>query len=130
MSGRATARAVVLLTACVVAPSGASGHAGHTQREPWDVCAPLTLGAPCAWQDAQHDLHRGTCRDVAHALMCVRNKPIVRAEAPTPTPTAPAPAAFSWTAAAAGGVAFVGVLGASAFSRRRRRDAEPRTRGL
>ena len=128
MSGRATARAVVLLTACVVAPSGASGHAGHTQREPWDVCAPLTLGAPCAWQDAQHDLHRGTCRDVAHALMCVRNKPIVRAEAPTPT--APAPAAFSWTAAAAGGVAFVGVLGASAFSRRRRRDAEPRTRGL
>lgn len=123
-------RALFVVAVGLAAPSGANAHAGHTQREPWDVCAPLTLGAPCAWQDAQHDLHQGTCRDVAHALMCVRNKPIVRAEAPTAAPAPTPTAAFPWAAAGAGGVAFVAVLGASAFSRRRRGDPGPRTHGL
>ena len=67
----------VLGAACLLAgTSRALAHSGHSQREPWDVCKPLTLGEACSWERADHMIASGTCRRVGEALMCVRQHPL------------------------------------------------------
>ena len=57
----------------------ALAHDGHTDRAPWDACSGRSLGERCAWDDAAHDLHIGTCRGVVQSLVCVRNRPVLSA---------------------------------------------------
>jgi hypothetical protein len=51
-------------------------HDGHTDRAPWDACNDHALSEACAWQDAAHRSYDGTCRSVADALICVRQRPV------------------------------------------------------
>ncbi len=62
----------------------ASAHQGHSDRAPWEACDDRALGAPCHWENEAHALHIGTCRSVADALVCVRQRPIVRVEPSRP----------------------------------------------
>lgn len=63
-------------------PSSAHAHQGHTDRAPWEACAEKALDDACEWTDRSHARYIGTCREIADALMCVRNRPIVPADAP------------------------------------------------
>lgn len=73
----------VCATACLAtllwAPPIAHAHQGHTDRAPWDACATRVLDDPCEWTDRAHARYIGTCRQVADALLCVRNQPVVLA---------------------------------------------------
>ena len=70
--------ALLLWLTLAVAP--ASAHAGHGPSAPWDLCAEAALGDRCAWENAEGDLYRGSCRSMSGALVCVRDQPILRAE--------------------------------------------------
>lgn len=70
-----------LLALALALPATASAHAGHVDPAPWAACEHEDLGASCAWEDSARSLYRGTCRSMSDALVCVRNQPIVRAEA-------------------------------------------------
>lgn len=93
-------RVIPAILLCVTL--AADAHDGHTDRAPWDVCAASDLGAVCAWESAQHELHQGTCRQIGGARMCVRNKPVVH-EA-----RGAAPRAALWTGAGMAGIAAIG----------------------
>lgn len=69
------------LLATLLLPSAGWAHAGHTDRQPWDVCAGQSLGSNCSWIAGDHTLRAGSCREIGGALMCVRTKPIVPAAA-------------------------------------------------
>lgn len=74
----------MVASAILLAPSFADAHQAHTRTEPWDVCADAELGDDCQWEDSEHLLYIGTCREVSEALMCVRHRPIVRPEEVSP----------------------------------------------
>lgn len=65
------------LLAALLLPAMGWAHAGHTDRQPWDVCAGQPLGSDCSWIASDHTLRAGSCREIGGALMCVRTKPIV-----------------------------------------------------
>ena len=58
----------------------AQAHDAHGTGRAWEACAQNALGDRCAWRDATEDLYQGTCRSMGGALVCVRDRPIVRAE--------------------------------------------------
>jgi hypothetical protein len=62
----------------------ASAHQGHSDRAPWEACDDRALGSPCHWENEAHALHIGTCRSVADALVCVRQRPVVRVDPARP----------------------------------------------
>lgn len=86
----------------------AAAHAGHGPSEPWEACAASALGDACAWENAQRDLYRGTCRSMSGALVCVRKQPILRAADREPR-----------SAAGVGIGVGLGLIGAVAWRRRR-----------
>jgi hypothetical protein len=61
----------------------AAAHAGHTDRAPWDACDDHKLGDVCSWENDAHDQHIGSCREIGGDQMCVRNRPVIKAEAKT-----------------------------------------------
>lgn len=112
MTGR---HAVALVAGLLLWPALAAAHAGHTDRQPWDVCAAQTLGADCRWTGADHAERIGTCRDIGGALMCVRNRPIVPEEATTPTTDNEPP---GWLRAAVGTLCAAALLWLAVRTRR------------
>jgi hypothetical protein len=71
---------ITLAALLAAAPVGA--HAGHSNRAAWDACAGRASGAPCAWQDDQHNRAVGTCRQFGVAMLCVRQRPMIPAPMP------------------------------------------------
>lgn len=98
--------ALALLLTLVGAPAAA--HAGHGPAAPWDLCAESDLGDACAWESAERDLYRGTCRSMSGALVCVRNQPIIQGAARQRA---------RWVSAA--GLAGAALMGALAWRLRR-----------
>ena len=80
------------LLAVLLLPAAGWAHAGHTDPQPWDVCAGQPLGSDCSWTAADHTLRAGSCREIGGALMCVRTKPIVPAATGPSEPVAQAQA--------------------------------------
>lgn len=66
-----------------LATSTAWAHAGNLDQAPWHACEGLSLSTTCSFENAAHDVHRGTCRSVADTLVCVRNRPIEHPAATT-----------------------------------------------
>lgn len=64
----------------------AVAHQGHTSTLAWDACTTHTLGEVCEFETDHQEIHIGTCRSMSGELLCVRNRPIVRAE-PRPAPS-------------------------------------------
>lgn len=58
----------------------ADAHGGHHNPVAWRACDAHPLGAQCSFLDGAHARHRGTCRSISGALLCVRNRPIEPAE--------------------------------------------------
>jgi len=112
MTGR---HAAALVAGLLLWPAHAAAHAGHTDRQPWDVCAAQTLGADCRWTGADHAERIGTCREIGGALMCVRNRPIVHAGAALAPPSDAPPA---WLRIAVGGLGAASVLWLAVRARR------------
>ena len=54
-------------------------HAGHSHKAPWDACKDKQKESICSYQNGEHDLFQGTCQYFSDSLMCVRNKPIIKA---------------------------------------------------
>ncbi len=88
----------------------AAAHAGHTDRAPWEACDDHKLGDSCSWENDTHDQHLGTCREIGGDQMCVRNRPIVRADAAAPPDPLP-----RWLGAT---LATMGVVGIGLALRR------------
>ena len=78
---RATGNIPVVAIALIALLCSATGraHSGGGNRLQWEVCASSELGERCEWTDARGSLYRGTCRRISGALMCVRNRPIIKA---------------------------------------------------
>jgi len=53
-------------------------HDGHNSPVPWQACDNKHPGDPCEYSNTSQDLYRGSCREVEHKLLCVRNQPIVK----------------------------------------------------
>lgn len=64
---------MLLLTTFVYA------HDGHLSDKPWAACDDSELGDQCSYTSEVGDGYHGTCRAVSEHLICVRNKPIVKA---------------------------------------------------
>ena len=110
------------LLAVLLLPAASWAHAGHTDRQPWDVCAGQPLGSDCSWTAADHTLRAGSCREIGGALMCVRTKPIV----PAAAEEVANPSARVWPWVAGGGLLLF--AGATWVRAKQRRNA-PRTQG-
>lgn len=106
--------AVVLLAS---ASRPALAHSGHTDRAPWDACSGRSLGERCAWDDAAHDLHVGTCRSVAQSLVCVRNKPVISAAQTQASPRGEGPKSPRGAGSAALALLVGSAVGAIALGR-------------
>ena len=71
--------ATAALAAAALAPIGAaSAHADHVHAAAWTACEAATLADACEYADHHENVHRGSCRLVSDALLCVRNRPIER----------------------------------------------------
>lgn len=73
--GKALMRLV--LFALLALPLPAFAHGGTTSRVPFEICEEQELGQSCEWDNGHGSLSIGTCRGVAPALRCVRNRPLV-----------------------------------------------------
>lgn len=105
------------LLATLLLPATALPHAGHTDRQPWDVCAGQPLGSDCSWIAGDHTLRAGSCREIGGALMCVRTKPIVPASPEASVTNSPS-TAWPWVA---GGMLMLVVSAMATLRARRRR---------
>ena len=59
--------------------NAAIAHNGHGDELPWLACVEHVKNAPCEYSNSHGDLYRGHCKLFSGALMCIRNKPIIRA---------------------------------------------------
>ena len=109
------------LLAALLLPAASWAHAGHTDRQPWDVCAGQPLGSDCSWTAADHTLRAGNCREIGGALMCVRTKPIVPAPQVVVNPSA---RVWPWVTGGAL-LLFAGAI----WVRAKQRRNGPRTQG-
>lgn len=57
----------------------AQAHNGHGDELPWQACSASEKNTPCEYTNSHGDIYQGNCKLFGDALMCVRNKPIVRA---------------------------------------------------
>ncbi|MBO1254726.1 hypothetical protein J3L16_03375 [Alteromonas sp. 5E99-2] len=57
----------------------AQAHNGHGDELPWQACSTSEKNTPCEYTNSHGDIYQGNCKLFGEALMCVRNKPIVRA---------------------------------------------------
>ena len=55
-------------------------HEGHGHKAQWEACDKKQKEDTCSYTNGEHDLFQGTCQYFNEALMCVRNKPIVKAK--------------------------------------------------
>lgn len=69
----------LLGVACILC-SPSFAHEGHGSKEPWDACATTKIHDQCSFSNADGDIYQGTCKKFNDALMCVRNRPIIRAK--------------------------------------------------
>jgi len=60
--------------------SAAHGHEGVVSSAPFKACQNLEKKAECSYENDHGDLYIGSCRLFNTQLMCVRSKPIVKAE--------------------------------------------------
>lgn len=71
--------------------SPAYAHENHNEA-PWAACEAQQQNSSCEFSDGHGDLYRGSCQVFSDSLMCVRNQPIVRADAPASKTTKSDPA--------------------------------------
>lgn len=55
-------------------------HQGSHDDAPIVVCKEKKLTNQCEYNNHAGDIYRGTCRSFSDTLMCVRNKPIIKAK--------------------------------------------------
>ena len=58
----------------------ATAHNGHGDELPWQACANARKNDACEYTNSHEDKFIGNCKLFSKALMCVRNKPIIRGE--------------------------------------------------
>ncbi len=105
MSAARLALTVVVFVLVLGLPSPASAHdSGDGNAFMWRACDGRQLDDTCAFQNAEHDLYRGTCQSMSNALVCVRNQPIERAALQLPnsmaSSNAQSPRWWQWLAMA------------------------------
>lgn len=54
-------------------------HEGHIHKAPWEACEKKQKEDNCSYVNGDNDLFRGSCQYFSNKLMCVRNKPIIKA---------------------------------------------------
>ncbi|AWB58691.1 hypothetical protein [Colwellia sp. Arc7-D] len=59
----------------------ASAHDSHTHSAPWQACESKQKSAQCSYTNGENDLFKGSCQMFSETLMCVRNQPIIHADA-------------------------------------------------
>lgn len=64
----------------VLASCAAVAHDSHLNDAPWHACDEKQLDDVCAYENADHDVYRGSCRTASAALICVHNLPIEKSE--------------------------------------------------
>lgn len=60
---------------CLLTPV-AGAHDSHTDDAMFRACDGKQLGTECSFENAHHDVFRGSCRSMSDTLVCVRNRPI------------------------------------------------------
>ena len=71
--------AVVFVLGLGLTPSASAHDSGDGNAFMWRACDGRQLDDACAFQNAEHDLYRGSCQLMSNVLVCVRNQPIERA---------------------------------------------------
>ncbi|CAA6820900.1 MAG: Unknown protein [uncultured Sulfurovum sp.] len=74
------AKVNVLVLSLFLGLSSVSAHEGHSHKAPWEACEKVKKADECSYTNGIGDLFQGTCQVFTKALMCVRNKPIVKAK--------------------------------------------------
>lgn len=69
---------VVLIIASLALQSNA--HQGSHDDAPITACKEKKLANLCEYSNHAGDMYRGTCRSFSDTLMCVRNKPVIKAK--------------------------------------------------
>lgn len=59
----------------------ANAHDSHTHSAPWQACESKQKSAQCSYTNGENDLFKGSCQLFSETLMCVRNQPIIHADA-------------------------------------------------
>lgn len=59
----------------------ANAHDSHTHSAPWQACESKQKSAQCSYSNGENDLFKGSCQLFSETLMCVRNQPIIHADA-------------------------------------------------
>lgn len=67
----------VLLTSFL---STLMAHGDHQHHAIWKACEKIKKDDNCSYTNGNGDLFIGTCQAFSDTLMCVRNKPIVKAK--------------------------------------------------
>lgn len=69
-------------TVLVLSSWALQGHAhqGSHDDAPIVACKEKKLTSVCEYNNHAGDIYRGTCRSFSDTLMCVRNKPIIKAK--------------------------------------------------
>lgn len=70
----------ILATLITILTSNLFAHEGHSNKIPWEVCNKKQKDEICSYEDTKHNLYIGTCQLFIDTLMCVRNKPIIKAK--------------------------------------------------
>lgn len=68
---------VLLITLNLLSMHMVYAHDGHHTSHAWKSCETKTLDEKCAYVMKSDQLYKGSCQQMAQALMCVRNEPIV-----------------------------------------------------
>lgn len=79
MAAAMTATLMAFMTAAsALISSNSYSHDGNLNEEPWNACGDRKIADYCSFTNSHEDLYFGTCQSMSGALICVRNKPIVR----------------------------------------------------
>ena len=73
-----TIHSVIFVLASLALQSQA--HQGSHSDAPIVACKEKKLTNQCEYSNHDGDIYRGTCRSFSDVLMCVRNKPIIKAK--------------------------------------------------
>tara|TARA_R110000744_G_scaffold35132_1_gene81588 strand:+ start:13125 stop:13409 length:285 start_codon:yes stop_codon:yes gene_type:complete len=72
---------IVTVTCIASLAFTASAHDSHTHSAPWQACENKQKTAQCSFTNGDEDLFKGSCQMFSETLMCVRNQPIIHADA-------------------------------------------------
>lgn len=72
---------IALATFTLFGSFAANAHDSHTHSAPWQACENKKKLAQCSFTNGDGDIFKGSCQVFSETLMCVRNQPIIHADA-------------------------------------------------